>query len=398
MNATPHFQHLINPETCARCGSCEAECEVLAISHDERNFVIDAQTCSSCRACIDVCPTGAIDSWFDVGDNAAFPIADQLIWDTLPGTVVSADDIGEILDAVSVAAGVTAPAIVAKAPSSAAAPTINLFSAHAPATATVIENCELTARGDVRHIVLDFGAETLSVLEGQTIGIIAPGTDATGRAHVMRAYSVASAREGELPGTQTFALTVKRITEDHAGNPARGVCSNHLCDCAIGARVEVIGPFGETFLAPNAPGAKMLMICTGTGIAPMRGFIQQRQRHPLSEDGCDMMLFYGARTPAEMPYFDDLIGLPHSLLDLNLAFSRAPDQPREYVQDLLLKREQRVASWLRDENSYLYLCGVRGMEEGVEQAFAQICTPYGIEWPQLKQKLREQGRWHVEVY
>ena len=68
------------------------------------------------------------------------------------------------------------------------------------------------------------------MLEGQTIGIVPPGTDAQGRPHFVRLYSVASPRDGERPRYNNVALTVKRVTEDHAGKPVRGVASNYLCD------------------------------------------------------------------------------------------------------------------------------------------------------------------------
>ena len=66
------------------------------------------------------------------------------------------------------------------------------------------------ADNDVRHIILDFGDTSFPVLEGQSIGIVPPGTDANGKPHVIRLYSVASPRDGEKPKTNNLALTVKR--------------------------------------------------------------------------------------------------------------------------------------------------------------------------------------------
>jgi benzoyl-CoA 2,3-dioxygenase component A len=274
---------------------------------------------------------------------------------------------------------------------------VNLFSTHAPVLATVAETWRPTIGNDIRHIVLDFGDSLFPVLEGQTIGILTPGNDTDGRPHAMRAYSVASARTGEHPGTNTVALTVKRIVTNHDGNTAYGVCSNYLCDLAVGDRVQVVGPYGQSFLAPNAAGTKMLMICTGTGIAPMRGMIEQRRRHPVN-DGDDLALFYGARSPADMPYHDDLVKLPHRQLDLNLAFSRVAGRTREYVQDLLMRRSVLVMALLQDPQCCIYLCGIRGMEAAVMQVFAEICCMYGGDWSTLEAQLREQRRLHIETY
>ncbi len=65
----------------------------------------------------------------------------------------------------------------------------------------------------------------------------------------------------------------------------RGVASNYLCDLAKGATVNVIGPFGTNFLMPNHPGSSLLMICTGTGSAPMRAMTERRRRRIAHKEG-----------------------------------------------------------------------------------------------------------------
>lgn len=390
------FQHVIDPEDCARCGSCEAECPRGAISHDHRNYVVDPDTCNACLQCLAVCGTGSIDFWLQVEPGREFSVAEQLSWDELPLPGLPAAD-PAVRAALSSDVASLIDAIGHQAPASAATPQLNLYSAHAPALATVVENRGLAAGNDIRHIVLDFGDASFPVLEGQTLGILPPGTDADGRPHVMRAYSVASARDGERPGTSTVALTVKRITEDYDGKPAHGVCSNYLCDLAVGERVQVVGPHGQSFLAPNAAGTKLLMICTGTGIAPMRGMVERRLRVPVDTD-CDLFLFYGARSPADMPYFDELARLDRRQLDFNPAFSRVPERAREYVQDVLLQRKTLVAELLRDAQCYIYLCGVRGMEAAVLQTFAGVCDMNGAEWAVFEAQLRDQRRLHIETY
>ena len=80
-------QHLIDPEICIRCNTCEESCPVNAISHDSRNYVVDASICKYCYNCISPCPTGAIDNWRHVQAENAYPLAEQLLWDTLPEQV-----------------------------------------------------------------------------------------------------------------------------------------------------------------------------------------------------------------------------------------------------------------------------------------------------------------------
>ena len=55
-------QHLIDPEICIRCNTCEATCPVGAVSHDSRNYVVDFNICNACGACLPPCPTGAMQS------------------------------------------------------------------------------------------------------------------------------------------------------------------------------------------------------------------------------------------------------------------------------------------------------------------------------------------------
>ena len=88
--------------------------------------------------------------------------------------------------------------------------------------------------------MLDFGTMPFPVLEGQSIGIIPPGTDANGKPHVARQYSIASARNGERPGYNNLALTVKRVTQDHEGKPVRGVASNYVCDLKVGDKIATL--------------------------------------------------------------------------------------------------------------------------------------------------------------
>jgi benzoyl-CoA 2,3-epoxidase subunit A len=191
---------------------------------------------------------------------------------------------------------------------------------------------------------------------------------------------------------------VKRVTQDHAGNPVHGVASNYLCDLAKGDTVKIVGPFGASFLMPNHPGSSLLMICTGTGSAPMRAMTERRRRRIAEREGGELMLFFGARSPDELPYFGPLMKLPKDFIDINLAFSRVPGQPKKYVQDLIRERSDDVARMLGDDNCFLYVCGLKDMEAGVAQAIREVCERHGMEWETLLPSLREHGRYHLETY
>jgi benzoyl-CoA 2,3-dioxygenase component A len=238
-------------------------------------------------------------------------------------------------------------------PWSAAHAYTNLYPPKTPTTATVVGNFNCTEAGfdyETHHVVLDFGAMPFPVLEGQSIGIVPPGVDAIGKPHLARQYSVASPRNGERPGYNNISLTVKRVTEDHEGKPVRGVASNYVCDLKVGDKVQVVGPFGASFLMPNHPKSHIVMICTGTGSAPMRAMTEWRRRLRKSGkfEGGKLMLFFGARTQQELPYFGPLQSLPKDFIDINLAFSRTPGQPKRYVQDLMRERAADLAALLKD--------------------------------------------------
>jgi benzoyl-CoA 2,3-dioxygenase component A len=267
----------------------------------------------------------------------------------------------------------------------------------------VVGNFRVThadAGSDTHHVVLDLGAQRFPVLEGQSIGIVPPGCDAEGRPHHPRQYSVASPRNGERAGYNNIALTVKRVTEDYDGRPVRGVCSNYVCDLKVGDTVRVIGPFGASFLMPNHPGSHLVMICTGTGSAPMRAMTEWRRRARAGgqHDGGRLMLFFGARTQGELPYFGPLMSLPKDFIEVNLALSRTPGQPKRYVQDAMRERATEIASLLAQADTYLYVCGLKAMEEGVLVALRDIATQAGLDWAQLAAALKRDGRLHLETY
>lgn len=404
-------QHLIDPEICIRCNTCEEACPIDAITHDANNYVVRPDVCNGCEACVPPCPTGAIDNWRMMLREQAYPIDDQFGWDELPeqvaipeGTEAAAqeapDDTAEPTEpAPSTAAGLSVNSVVP--PWSAAHPYTNLYGHKAPVTATVMGNYRLTdasTSSDIHHIVLDFGTVPFPVLEGQSIGIIAPGTDSRGKAHHARQYSIASPRDGERPGYNNVSLTVKRVTEDHHGNPVAGVCSNYLCDLRKGDTVQVTGPFGHSFLMPNHPGSHLVMICTGTGSAPMRAMTEYRRRHREQSGGGKLLLFFGARTQEELPYFGPLMTLPKDFIDTNLAFSRTPGKSRQYVQDLMRERAADLLKMLRDDNAYFYVCGLKSMEEGVLNVLHDVAQGAGLNWQELAADMKRKGRLHLETY
>ena len=401
MTATPALkkQHVIDPEVCIRCNTCEATCPVGAVTHDDTNYVVDAEKCNFCMDCIAPCPTGSIDNWRVVQAEKPYSLDEQFGWGELP----KQEDLGEDATAAEQAvedeveklladcarrhrrqgggAGVRLeaerqPLSPRQAGDRHRARQLPHHRRHAP-RATCATSCSRSARPCSR------------CSKGQSIGIVPPGTQANGRPHDIRLYSIASARDGEKRNANNVGLTIKRVPG--------GVGSNYMCDLKVGDKVEVTGPFGATFLMPNDANANILMICTGTGSAPFRAFTERRRRAMQNAPGKAVM-FFGARTPEELPYFGPLQKVPASLLEKHLVFSRIPGAEKEYVQDRMRKEAASVANLLASPNTHIYICGLKDMETGVEEALADIARKHGQDWSAIKPVMRQSGRYHVETY
>ena len=415
-------QHLIDPEICIRCNTCEATCPIDAVTHNDDNYVVDVEKCDACMDCIFPCPTGAIDNWRKVTRGNAYSVEEQFEWEELPNEL-NADQLAEAGVSIDEKSESLQPILTREDPAevenfnsaqfnaqlppwSAAHAYTNLYGPQAQQksiSANVVGNFRVTEVGseyDTHHIMLDFGNMPFPVLEGQSIGIIPAGLDSNGKPYHARQYSIASPRNGERPGYNNISLAIKRVLEDHDGNPVRGVASNYMCDLEVGDRVEVIGPFGNSFLMPNHPRSNIVMICTGTGSAPMRAMTEWRRRLRASGkfEAGKLLLFFGARTREELPYFGPLQNLPKDFIDINFAFSRIPDQPKRYVQDVMRERAADLAELLKDANTCFYACGLKDMEEGVILALHDIAKQAGMSWDSVAAELKQQGRLHLETY
>ncbi|WP_298212293.1 benzoyl-CoA 2,3-epoxidase subunit BoxA [Ferrimicrobium sp.] len=386
-------QHLIDPEVCIRCNTCEETCPINAITHNDDNYVVDPDICASCGDCLGPCPTGAIDSWRIV--TTPHSIADQLTWELLPedtdenheSAVQTDDEVQALLEV----AHQGAPRAVA--PKTASVPHLNVATRHSPIIATVMGNYRITdphSDSDVHHLVLDLGSHAFPILEGQSVGVLPPpAPDAT--RPVLRLYSVSSPRDGERPGHNNLALTVKRVMDDGSGAP--GLVSNYLCDLVKGDQIALVGPFGDTFLMPTDPMSNLIMICTGTGSAPFRAMTEFHRRHLPSGPG-KLLLFFGARTRSELPYFGPLMKLDRALIDIELCLSREHDVPVRHVQDGLRDRAADVLELIEQDATHIYLCGVKGMESSVRGVLTESIP----DWPTREAQLLREGRLHIETY
>lgn len=270
--------------------------------------------------------------------------------------------------------------------------------------ATVLENKRLTSlesEDDVRHLVFNLAGSGISYIEGQSIGVVAPGLDANGKRHRLRLYSIASARKGDDNRASTVSLAVKRVVyQDENGNTVKGVASNYLCDLSVGEEVEITGPTGRHFVLPTDTSVDLILVAVGTGIAPFRAFIHEIYKDYKNWSG-EVCLFYGAKTGMENLYQNSEnndIGqyMDQKTFKAFAALSRTGE--KRYVHEELGDKLDEIWAIMERKNFSFYLCGMKALEQNVDDLFRAKAEKKGIDWDEQKAKYKKSGRWNIEVY
>lgn len=283
---------------------------------------------------------------------------------------------------------------------------INLYKPNAALPCKLISNTRLGPEDqpDVRHLVFDTSGGDFRFLEGQSLGILPPGQGKDGKPLKLRLYSIASTRDGDQGDHKTVTLCVKRVTytDEATGELVKGPCSNFLCDLAPGDVAQVTGPVGRTFLIPEAPDANVVMLATGTGIAPFRAFVRRLLMGQQEFTG-QARLFFGMQYTSQMLYREEFEGFQaqHANFQPIWAISReqqTAEGKRMYVQHRILEHGDAMWEILSSPKTYFYMCGLKGMEEGIEAALTEVATRHGASWAEIKEQLKREKRWHVEVY
>ncbi len=286
---------------------------------------------------------------------------------------------------------------------------MNVFRQSAPLRTVCLENRELVGPGGigtVRHLVFDTSAGPYPFLEGQSAGILPPGHDANGKPHKLRLYSIASTRHGDTGDGKTLSLCVRRLEYPHpeTGETVYGVCSTYLCGLQVGDEVNMTGPTGKAMLLPDDPTATIIMLATGTGIAPFRAHLWRmfRENNPDYEFHGSAWLIFGIPTTPNILYREELEDFrQHANFRLTYAISREQKNAkggRMYIQDRVAEHVGELWELLQRDNTHVFICGLRGMEDGIDAAFEAHTTPLGIQWAEYREHLEKSHRWHVETY
>ena len=292
---------------------------------------------------------------------------------------------------------------------------VNTYKPKTPFLGTVTENYSLLqdgAIGRVQHITFDLagGEPQLKYIEGQSIGIIPEGEDANGKPHKLRLYSIASTRHGDNLEGNTVSLCVRQLEyKNDAGEQIYGVCSTYLCDIEPGTKVKITGPVGKEMLLPDDEDANIIMLATGTGIAPMRTYLR-RMFEPREQEANGWKfrgkawLFMGAPKTANLLYDEDFLHYEKEYPD-NFRYTKAISREQQnakggrmYIQDRVLEHAEEIFAMIEDPKTHVYMCGLRGMEPGIDEAMTAAAAAKGLDWAELRPQLKKADRWHVETY
>lgn len=288
---------------------------------------------------------------------------------------------------------------------------VNIYRPNQPFIGKCIENYPLVGEGGlgiVQHLTFDLSGGDLRYIEGQSIGIIPPGTDDKGKPHKLRLYSIASTRHGDKEDDKTVSLCVRQLEYKHpeTGETVYGVCSTHLCNLEVGADVAITGPVGKEMLLPPDEDANIIMLATGTGIAPFRAYLWRmfKEHHENYQFKGLAWLIFGIPYSANILYKDDLEELATKYPDnfrLTYAISREQQNAeggRMYIQHRVAEYADEIWNLMQNPKTHTYMCGLKGMEDGIEQALSELAANNGVQWSDFVRQMKKQHRWHVETY
>mmetsp|Transcript_56240 Transcript_56240/g.134014 ORF Transcript_56240/g.134014 Transcript_56240/m.134014 type:complete len:395 (+) Transcript_56240:80-1264(+) len=307
----------------------------------------------------------------------------------------------------------------------------NIFMPKAPYKAKCISNETISQKTslvnwETTHVIIDH-KKNVPYLEGQSVGVIAPGPDKKGEAPAkVRLYSIASSACGDDESFNTVSLCVKRVVEvsgkgwceysnvepgtdpefPDAEKVYRGVCSSHICDLKVGDDCLLTGPTGAEMLLPEDPTSNIIMMATGTGIAPFRSFLRFlfNDKATKSKFKGKAWLFLGVPFTKSLLYDEEWKAMKKEFpdqFDYDYAISdemKRPDGKSMYVQHVMQQKMDKIWPMVKDSKTHVYMCGLKGMASGFEEAIAESCEKEGLDVKEYIKQMKKADRYHVEVY
>ena len=273
-------------------------------------------------------------------------------------------------------------------------------------TAKVLSNERITStesEDEVRELLLEFDKRERDFEVGQSIGVIAAGDPAFGEHEHLRLYSVADLPESD-DTHQRITICVKRCTyvDPYNGELYKGVASNFLCDLIPDDTLTLAGPYGMPFQLPQENEANLILIGTGTGIAPFRTLVKHIYQNIPDWEGA-VRLFYGAKSGLELLYMNDEKDdftqyYDHDTFEAVQALSPKPawDEPIAWAT-ALEERAEELVDMLGEPVTYVYVAGLERIRDELDHVLAGIVGSEE-EWQRRKAELQAGGRWAELLY
>jgi sulfite reductase (NADPH) flavoprotein alpha-component len=214
-----------------------------------------------------------------------------------------------------------------------------------------------------------------------------------------RMYSIASSHAAH-PGEVHITVRVVRYTAH--GRDRQGVASGHLGERApVGAVLPIYLHSNNAFRLPEDTDAPVIMIGPGTGIAPFRAFLEERQA--TGQKGDNWLFFGEQRSVSDYLYKEQFLSMHADglLTKLHTAFSR--DQHKKvYVQDRMAENAAELYAWL-ERGAYFYVCGdASRMAKDVELALLDVIANGSNSTPdhaaEYLAAMKKQKRYQRDVY
>ncbi|TNF95087.1 MAG: oxidoreductase [Gammaproteobacteria bacterium] len=257
---------------------------------------------------------------------------------------------------------------------------------------------------EVRQMTLQIDDPAFRCFEGQSIGIVIPGPHPFGNKYHMRRYTVVDYRSAGADEISELSILVKRcfFFVYVNGEKYPGIASNYLCDASSGDKLTLTGPYKSPFKIPSNPSDNLLMIGTGTGIAPFRSFIQRIYKEKGGWQG-EVRLFYGAKSGMELLYMNDINDDLANYYDEKTfqAFNGLASRPMMKDTDGLARsieeNGQEIWSLIQQPNTYIFLAGLKKTAKVFDLKISELAGSEEA-WETLKKKLIGENRFSELLY
>ncbi len=276
----------------------------------------------------------------------------------------------------------------------------------ATSEAVVLSSKRITPEdtAEVRQIILRVDAPAKPFLEDQTIGVLVPGPHPFGNKSHHRYYTIANANANDDYSGVELELLVRRCfyIDEVSGEEYPGIASHHLCNAQAGAKILLTGPYRSPFQIPADKSSNLLMLGTGTGIAPFRAFLRRIYDEKKGWNG-KVRLYFGARNGTEMLYMND------QNADLANYYDQATFQAIQGLRSGILSDEADALSGGVEEHAaevwdlvcsprtHVYLSGMKKIAANFDANMAKLAGS-AEQWQTIKQGLIKDQRWSELTY